>query len=175
MKRIMSFLAVVTLSVVACGGDDDDDTNGSAGTSTGATGNAGEPAMSDGGEPAAPAGGAPATGNVACDPEVDGVCQNPMDCPFVESGEARMVAGDCGSSCLLGGGDDPDCPVNCMLVEMGLDMSSECATCYGDAAVCGIANCAADCLGMTESEGCQTCLVDAGCRSDFNSCSGLEQ
>jgi hypothetical protein len=174
MKRIISALALVAFSVVACGDDDDggDNTGGNAGTGA-TTSDAGEPASSMGGNDGTGAtGGGPPTMNVACDPELDGVCQNPMDCPFVESGEAREAAGACGLSCLLV--EDPECPVDCMLMEKGLDMSSECADCYGDAATCGIMECAAPCM-TPESAECQECLMESGCRETFNECSGLEQ
>lgn len=177
MKRIISALALVAFSVAACGDDDGDDDNTAGTAGTGAS-------SSDGGDPSgggndgtgatAASGGAPPIMNVACDPEVDGVCQNAMDCPFVESGEARDVAGQCGLSCLLSGGEDPECPVTCMLEERELAMSNECATCYGDAAVCGIMMCAAPCM-MPESAACQECLMESGCRETFNECSGLEQ
>jgi hypothetical protein len=108
-----------------------------------------------------------------CDPEVDGVCQNPTDCPFVESGEARLTAGACGEDCLTNGNTEQSCPTECVLME--LDMTADCVDCYAAAAVCGIMACAGDCFGMTESETCQTCLLESGCREDFNTCSGLEQ
>jgi hypothetical protein len=176
MKRIFTALALVAFSVVACGDDDDgnDNTGGNAGT--GATSSdAGEPANPVGGNDGTGAtGGAPPTMNVACDPEVEGVCQNARDCPLVESGQARQVAGTCGLSCLISSPEDPECPVDCMLVEEELDMSSECADCYGDAAMCGIMECAAPCMAP-ESADCQECLMESGCRETFNECSGLEQ
>lgn len=182
MKRIISALALVALGVVACGDDDDGTDGDNGGTSgTGATsGNAGEPSTSDGGAPVensggTDGGGAPASPNVMCDPEVDGVCQNAMDCEFVVSGEARLTAGECGKSCLLSSPDDEACPLDCMLVEKELPMSSECATCYADAAVCGIANCAGECFADPEDPMCVACLEEKGCRSAFNDCSGLEQ
>src|SRR4051812_26597318 len=103
MKRIISALALLTaasLSVAGCG-DDDDTASGTAGK--GNTG--GEPATNTGGQPAAagetstPVGGA-SSGNVMCDPTQNGVCQNPMDCPFVVDGTARMTAGACGQGCV---------------------------------------------------------------------------
>jgi hypothetical protein len=168
MKRIISALALVTLSVAACGGDDDDDNGGGAGTSSTAG-----TSSSNGGEPASSTGGAPATGNVMCDPTVDGVCQNPTDCPFVETGEARMTAGACGRMCLLSGNMDPACAVDCIIGE--IEMTADCADCYAAATQCGTANCADECIDDPEAEICVTCLIDSGCRADFNECSGLEE
>jgi hypothetical protein len=169
MKRLISAMALVTLSVAACGGDDDDDDNGgNAGTS----GTAGT-SSSEGGQPASGEGGAPPLGNVTCDPEAETTCQNETDCPFVESGEARLTAGMCGQTCLFSGNMDEACPVECMLESV--DMTPDCADCYADAALCGIENCAADCQADPEAEVCQTCIIDSGCRDAFNDCSGLEQ
>ena len=179
MKRIISALALVALSVAACGDDDEGGKNTGGNAGTGATSSdGGDPSTGDGGRDGtgatSPNGGAPPTMNVACDPEVEGVCQNERDCPLVESGEARLVAGECGLSCLLSGGDDPNCPLDCMLEERELDMSDECATCYSEAAMCGIMECAAPCQAP-ESAACQECLLESGCRETFNECSGLEQ
>jgi hypothetical protein len=178
-------LALVAFSVAACG-DDDDDTNGDNGGTAGAgatSSDAGEPPMSSGGsdgtgatggnDGAGATGGAPPTMNVECDEEADGVCQNPNDCPFVESGEARIAAGTCGQTCLTSGNTDEACPKDCLLEE--IEISDECGTCYAEAAVCGIMSCAAECIADPEAEECQTCLMESGCREAFNECSGLSE
>lgn len=176
MKRILSALALVAFSVAACG-DDDDDTNGDNGGTAGTgatTSDAGEPPVSSGGSDGTGAtGGAPPTMNVECDPEADGVCQNENDCPFVVSGEARMAAGMCGQQCLLSGNTDEACPSDCLFE--AIEISEECGTCYSDAAMCGIMACAAECAGNPEAPACQECLVESGCREDFNDCSGLPE
>lgn len=176
MKRILSALALGAFSVVACGDDDDSSKGNNGGTAgTGATSSdAGEPPVGAGGSDGTGAtGGAPPNMNVACDPEADGVCQNSNDCPFVESGEARILAGNCGRECLTSGNTDEACPLTCLQDE--IDISDECGTCYADTAVCGIMNCAAECLADPEAAVCVNCLVDSGCRSDFNDCSGLPE
>jgi hypothetical protein len=165
MKRIFSALVLLTLSIgVGCGGDDDDD-----GANTGGTSSAGT--KSDAGEPGTATGGAPDTGNVACDPEVDGVCQNATDCPFVVDGTARMTAGQCGIDCLES--TDEACPVDCIVDE--LHMTPDCATCYAGAVACATMNCLADCIQDTESDACKLCQVEKGCREEFNTCSGLPE
>jgi hypothetical protein len=173
MKRFVMALAVLTafgVSTVGCGGDDDDDDNGTAGTSGKAsTGDGGEPAMGAGGKPATGEGGSPSM-NLGCDVEADTTCQNPMDCPFVVDGSARMSAQTCGKGeCLAS--EDPNCARDCVLKE--LEMSSECAACYADFVNCTKAKCLGECLTDPNSDKCHTCQEDEGCRPDFNECSGL--
>ena len=170
MKRIISALALVTaaaMGVAGCGGDDDDSTPGAAGKSStgGDPGTMGGMPGTTGLEPAA---GGAATGNVMCDPSQDGVCQNPMDCPFVVDGTARLTAGTCGQGCI---GKAETCSRDC--ITMMLDMSSECATCYADTVNCTIAKCLAECIGDPEAAACKQCQVEKGCRAAFDSCSGL--
>jgi hypothetical protein len=79
----------------------------------------------------------------------------------------------CGQTCLFAGNMDEACPSECVLESV--DMTPDCADCYADAALCGIANCAAECMTDPEATECQACIVDSGCREAFNECSGLEQ
>jgi hypothetical protein len=181
MKRTISILALLTaatIGVVGCGGDDDDSDNTTGGSSNVAgkpasaggdssTPSGGDSSTSAGGDGSTPTGGA-SSGNVMCDPTQDGVCQNPMDCPFVADGTARMTAGSCGQGCL---GKAANCSRDCIL-EM-LDMSSECATCYADTVNCTIMNCLAQCIGDPEADACKQCQIDQGCRAAFDDCSGL--
>jgi hypothetical protein len=188
MKRIISALALVTVTAVGiagCSGDDDDDTakptagrsstGGEPATNGGTPGtNGGEPATNggtpgtNGGEPATNGG---ASGNVMCDPTADGVCQNEMDCPFVVDGTARIEAGKCGQGCLSSG--DENCSRDCIL-DM-LDMSSGCAQCYADTVACTIKNCLGACINDPEAAACKECQVEKGCRAAFNECSGLPE
>jgi hypothetical protein len=153
-------MALVTLS---CGddSDDDDDSDGGSGGSAGSSsGSAGK-------------GGSGGTGsqNVSCDPEEDTVCQNENDCDAVESGEARASAQSCGLGCLED--DDPGvCAVSCIVEDT--DISSECATCYAGSVQCASENCLAECAADPTSDDCNQCQIDAGCRSEFNDCSGLD-
>ena len=170
MKRIFSVLAVVTLSLVGCGDDDNDDDNSNTGGTSAGTGNgnAGESTSPGGANDGAA--GAP-TGNVSCDASADGVCQNATDCPFVVNGEARQTAGSCGLSCLESESDT--CAVDCIVDETS--MTPECAGCYAAAVACATEKCLAECVGGPESVGCRTCQVEEGCREEFNTCSGLPE
>lgn len=163
MKRIISALAllsVFSLAVAGCGGDDDDDSGSGGSGGTGATSStAGEPAV----------GGSDTSGNVMCDPEAATTCQNDMDCPFVVDGTARITAGMCGQGCV--GNSDENCSRDC-ITDM-LAMSAECAKCYADTVNCTIKNCLGECIADPEADMCKQCQVDAGCRSDFDACSGL--
>lgn len=161
MKRIIAAFAVLTvasLSAVGCGGDDDDSTGNTGGTSN--TG--GEPSSSDGGMPSV---------NVSCDATENGVCQNDMDCPFVVDGTARTKAQSCGTDCVLSGDTDENCARDCMLKD--LEMSEDCAGCYGAFVNCTKENCLSVCISAPASDECAQCQVEKGCRGEFNDCSGL--
>jgi hypothetical protein len=152
-------VALVTLS---CGDDsDDDDSGGGSGGSAGsASGSAGK-------------GGTGGSGsqNVSCDPDANTTCQNDNDCEAVESGEARLSAQSCGLGCLQD--DEPgECAVSCIVEETGV--SAECAACYAGSVQCATENCLAECAADPASLDCNECQIDAGCRSDFNDCSGLD-
>jgi hypothetical protein len=169
MKRLISALVLVSiagLGVAGCGGDDDDDDDSSSTAGTSGTGATGGEASNNAGDTGN--GGTPATGNVMCDPSVNGVCQNDTDCPFVDDGTARITAGSCGQGCI---GKDEDCSRDCIV--MMLDMTSECASCYADTVNCTIMNCLAECIGDPEADACKECQVDKGCRAAFDECSGL--
>lgn len=170
MKRIISALALVAvagLGVAGCGGDDDDDDASNTGGGTGNTG--GEPSNGSAGE--GTVAGAPSTGNVACDPTLDGVCQNATDCAAVESGEARLAAGTCGKGECLG--KDSQCSIDC--IQETVDMTSECADCYGAAVACTAMKCLDKCISDPEADACKACQVTEGCRDAFNACSGLPE
>lgn len=170
MKRFISALAalaIASLGLAGCSGDDDDSSSskgGSGNTAGTATTNAGSPSGGDGSTPTAGA----SSGNVMCDATQNGVCQNPMDCPFVADGTARLTAGTCGQGCI---GKPANCSRDCILKM--LDMSSDCASCYADTVNCTIMNCLAECIGDPEADACKQCQVDKGCRSAFDACSGL--
>ena len=146
-----AWLAVTALTFAACGDDDDGDGGGNGNGNTG---------------------GKPSVGNVECDPDNATTCQNETDCPFVADGSARVAAQTCGQGeCLAS--DDENCARDCMLAD--LDMSSECASCYANFVACTIAECLGDCIGDPNSDGCLECQQTAGCRPEFNDCSGLEE
>ncbi len=188
MKRIISALMMVAtagIGVAGCGGDDDDSsktsggtgnlagahvTDGGAPSASGGTGNLAGAPVTEGG--AANTGGAPpSSGNVMCDEKLDGVCQNPTDCPSVVSGDARMAAGKCGQDCL--GNKDKTCTVGCIV--MKTSMTPECATCYAQAVGCATQKCLAQCIENPEADKCKICQVEQGCRDAFNTCSGLPE
>lgn len=150
MKRYLANASMVlafTLVAAACGGDDDDDSN----QNTAGTGGGGNQ-------------------NVACEPSDDGACTNEGDCPKVRSGEARMASQSCGLGCQQD--DNPGmCAVSCIVQET--QISQGCAVCYATLVGCASENCLAACAADPTSAACNQCQVDAGCRADFDSCSGL--
>lgn len=140
-------LAAYALPTVGCGGDDDDDDDGDNGT-----------------------GGSGGGMTVMCDPAGDGDCQNETDCPKVESGEAREVAGDCGLECQAEA-DPGMCAVGCIVTDAALTQA--CAVCYATLVGCAAENCFTDCTADPDSTECTMCQIEAGCRTAFDTCSGL--
>ncbi len=155
---------------VACGGGDDDDGGGSAGAGTTSVGgSAGSSGGGAGGTSGTPAGTAGAQ-NVMCDPAGDGTCENDTDCPKVESGEARMSAQSCGLGCLQSA-DQEMCAVECIVDDVAI--SEGCAACYAAAVKCAADHCLAQCASDPTSQACSDCQAEEGCRSAFDTCSGL--
>lgn len=50
-------------------------------------------------------------------------------------------------------------------------LSAQCASCYGDAYICGWHSCLTDC--MRESPKCDTCLAEHRCSQDCDACTGF--
>jgi hypothetical protein len=145
--------------------------DGTTGDGTTGDGTTGDGAAGDGVDAAVDA-AVPDTGTatLACDPNGEGACQNADDCPIIEGGTARQSATTCGIGC-LGDADPEACANTCVVDETGL--STECSACYIDIVVCTRDNCIQECLADPESAACFDCQVSAGCRAEFDECSGL--
>lgn len=155
LKRILWL--TLTVAIAACGGDDDDhegDHDHDAST------------QKDSGTPMTDAG----FSNVACNPSGSGACQNADDCPIIAEGKARSAASSCGQGC-LGQADEAGCARTCVVKETHL--STTCADCYVGIVRCTIMKCLSACAANPESPDCFKCQVDMGCRSTFDTCSGL--
>jgi hypothetical protein len=140
-----------------CGDDEDDDGGGAGSPGTGGSAGSG--------------GSGGSSSNVSCDPGGGGACTNDDDCPKVETGEIRVAAQGCGLGCLED--DDPaTCAVTCIVMET--DASAACSACYAGLVKCATDNCLADCSADPAGDACNQCQVEAGCRSDFDACSGLD-
>ena len=108
--------------------------------------------------------------NVECTPGGGGVCQNDVDCLVVESGDARESAQRCGMMCVQDMNPGM-CAVGCIVAD--IEISPECAGCYAALVGCAFDNCFAECSTDAASAECNQCQMDSGCRSDFDTCSGL--
>jgi hypothetical protein len=151
MKRVifMGIALSIAMGLVAgCSDDEDDGGDDDASGGSGGSGN----------------------GNVTCDPSGDGVCENEQDCPKVVSVEARAAAQTCGLGCLEDA-DPGTCAVACIVDAE--DMSQACAACYAGVVGCATENCLAECAENPAAEMCTQCQIDAGCREEFDTCSGL--
>jgi hypothetical protein len=183
---LLLILAPMLTLPAACGSDEDDDGNG-AGGSGGSTGGSGGSTGGSGGSTTGGSGGSATGGsagsgtgggggvmNVTCDETGEGACQNPDDCPIVEAGTARETAQDCAVDCQAAGGSEQEqaqCAGACVVSEAGLTQG--CATCYLELVSCVFDNCIADCAANPDSAACIDCQNTAGCRTDFDTCSGL--
>jgi hypothetical protein len=149
MKRGTMFAVLfgaVALSAVACGDDDDDGDD----ANTGGTGGGGQ--------------------NVECTPGGGGACQNEDDCPAVMDGTARSAAQMCGFDCQQN--DDPaTCTVTCIVDTA--ETSAACSTCYAALVGCASEKCLVECQ-TPASDACTECQIEEGCRTDFDTCSGLD-
>jgi hypothetical protein len=146
MKRIIFMgivLSAATGVFTGCGDDDGGDDGGNGGSSS---------------------------VNPECDPAGDGVCETDQDCPKVRTGDARETAGLCGQRCV----SEPEpetCTVMCIVTEG--EMSLECSICYAGVVGCASENCFDECIAEPSSDPCTQCQIDAGCRTQFDQCSGL--
>lgn len=64
---------------------------------------------------------------------------------------------------------DRDEYIEAIRVNEGL--TKECATCYGDAYICGWNNCKLSCV--LQDEVCDTCLINHQCKQDCDKCTGF--
>ena len=144
----VAFGATLIVSMGACGGDDDDSSAGSSGMQ----------------------GSGGAEQNVPCDASKDGTCTNETDCPMVITGKIRESAQTCGVGCLQD--TDPGmCSVSCIVQDTGA--TPACSACYAALIGCAAQNCLGQCGSDPKSSACTQCQIEKGCRTQFDSCSGL--
>jgi hypothetical protein len=110
-------------------------------------------------------------------------CRNASDCTIIDSGQVREITRVCGLSCR-----QPDitcaalascgsmCVVDVTKMKiMDPGLSSACAGCYTDIALCSLAYCLSDCAANADAPGCVKCQFESGCRIPFERCSGLDR
>lgn len=98
----------------------------------------------------------------------EGFCTNPSDQAIRDTTDIDTETRTCTFSCLSAPFVAP-CISSCVSTATGL--SPECATCYGESALCGIQNCAGVCAADPNSEGCLSCVA-ANCAPAQNACIG---
>jgi hypothetical protein len=101
-----------------------------------------------------------------------GACTNVADQAIINGTtvDQDAVAGACASGCATSQ-EFGQCISDCMVTDAGL--SEECSDCYGTAADCGKTSCMIQCMAGYESQACIDCIENAGCNSDFGTCSGI--
>jgi len=133
-------------------------------------------------------GGADAAGNAPCtdpEPPAGGACTNEADLGVLQTADyeyngetydtLESAAADMAQDCAfanIGAVLTGDCaPVSqCVADQAGL--STDCGGCYAGTVCCVAANCQM-CVSAPDSEECGQCQIDAGCISDFYTCTGL--
>lgn len=100
----------------------------------------------------------------------EGACTNAEDMAIIENTDVDEAALTCGTACVA----DPN-PAECtsICLQDATGLSEGCADCFGGIIACTIEHCLAQCMSDPGSDPCQTCLADAGCTDDFQTCSGL--
>lgn len=113
-------------------------------------------------------------------PPPEDQCQNDDDLGWLTSNVdagmtgrelAREAAGDCGLACLSDKAPDA-CAVRCMTNAKGVQLSSDCARCYGDIVLCTIDKCLARCIDDPQADDCKACQDEKGCQGTFDTCTG---
>jgi len=102
-----------------------------------------------------------------------------VDCLAEAAQELEMCESNCGDAgtaatgCMQTCGQQAplaDCVNNCMTQEMGL--SADCASCFGELAVCNSTACGAGCVQAPNIQSCIGCRAQQ-CGVAFQACSGL--
>ena len=103
-----------------------------------------------------------------CGAAPEGACVSPGDLEILNGLDPVPIA----EQCLLnaGCGNDRDCIAQCIADEAGITRG--CADCYGDLAICGLANCLQVCVLDPSGVGCVACLEES-CMDDFEVCAGI--
>ena len=173
----------LALSLAACGSESNG-TGGSAGTggndggggSAGMDGGAGM-GGSAGESGAAGMGGSSGMGGSGGVVSA-GVCDNSNDLDAIaNAGDTlRNIGGTCGTdtcgSYIFNPPMFASCISSCLESEV-TGLSSECSSCYGEVARCGLSAFCLDCGNDTCSADCLSCLNGAGCLTALDACTGI--
>jgi hypothetical protein len=163
MKRLASALSLaLVFSVVSCG--DDEKSTVDAGIDAGTAADGGGATACTGtfaGINSTTLAGAimASSGQKACLNDVSTVC----------TGNIAAIAGTCGVSCI---GKGKDCITMCIKGQVAA-LSDGCNSCYADTVLCAQTNCLAQCVNDPAAKVCNDCQWEKGCRTAFNTCSGL--
>jgi len=157
-------------------------TGGSVGTGgTAGVGGAGSGGSGTGGSSGTGGGGSGGTGGTGGAPPM-GACDNASDVSVLsglQPTNARQIAADCGvppSDCatLTGMGMEAEFKacVEACVKEAVTGLSSECASCYGDLALCSGESCSTACRSNSCTPLCLTCAGYDACIIALDACAG---
>jgi hypothetical protein len=114
-------------------------------------------------------------------PDSANACRNDADCVLIDTEKVRRLAKECALSCrgTTVCADAELCNQNCLnsatMQQLGGMLTGNCASCYAQAALCGLENCYAECADDADSLDCVECSFKKGCRLPFERCSGLDR
>ncbi|MFT7624486.1 MAG: hypothetical protein ACI9WU_003674 [Myxococcota bacterium] len=99
----------------------------------------------------------------------DAECLNDADLEIIGSNDVQGQATSCGLECI---GQDISCTESCVMEVTGL--STGCTGCYAAIIQCTITSCAGACAANPSSNDCVACMVESGCVTDYQTCSGID-
>ena len=163
------------------GGTDGNVGTGGTGGTAGVGGSAGSGGVGTGGSSGTGGGGSGGTGGTGGTPPM-GACDNASDVGALsglQPTNARQIAAECGvppSACatLTGMGMEAEFKacVEACVEEAVTGLSSECASCYGDLALCSGASCSTACRSNSCTPSCLACPGYGACIGALNACAG---
>jgi hypothetical protein len=105
-----------------------------------------------------------------CMAESNGACDNAEDLAVISTADVAQLSQDAAFACLQGFSVDLQCAIDEIADATG--MTTECAACFGEQAVCVASNCAFQCFDPG-SQSCNDCR-NANCTPLFEPCAGIE-
>jgi hypothetical protein len=115
-------------------------------------------------------------------------CRNEADCDLIDESNAqkmtamRQIAKTCALGCRRSDGDcaaleacNRTCISETSKNYLSATLSTGCADCYTQVAICGLEQCLSECADDPDTLDCVECSFRTGCRLAFERCTGLDR